>query len=419
MNGPRALVARAVSAGLPGLVVSTFAVQGVTYVVQFALAPLLGPVEFGIVRTVEALVSVGALVAAAGMPTLMMRYVAERADLAWRATVARRLLAAAAIAGGLVAAGLAIVAPWLASTEAAAWTRWLAPSAALTALARTGVAYFFGAGQPRVVPRLSVPSAVAGGLVVVGGGAALGLVGWAGGRLASDLLLLGVVTWAVRRDTADGAPVPDARLALRALLATGLPLALSLVARSTMDNAPLLVLARASATPTTRGVAGLVLLVASGLLVIPAGVVNLAVPRMVERAQRDRASLSRFHGQLTLLAIAVTAVPGLALALVADPLTQRFLPAYRPGVDVLAWLLLATAPRVVSSLAGTALLAVDRIRTSLVVTVASLAALLPALAFGWQARGLAGLVAATLAAEGASALAFYLVARRAILAPTA
>lgn len=418
MIGPRALLARAVSAGLPGLVVSTFAVQGVTYLVQLALAPLLGPAAFGVVRTVEALVGVGAIVAAAGMPTLIMRYAAERADTTWRATVARRLLAAAAVAGTVVALGLALLAPLFATSEAASWTRWLAPSAALTALARTGVSYFFGTGRPRIVPRLSVPAAVVGGLLVVGGGATLGLRGWAGARLTSDLLLLVVVFWAVRRDTSGEARDPDPRLALSALLASGLPLALSLVARSTMDNAPLLVLARTSASPTTRGIAGLVLLVASGLLVVPAGVVNLAVPRMVERAQRDRLALARFHSRLTLLAIGVTALPGLALALAARPLADRFLPAYAPGVDVLGWLLVATAPRVASSLAGTALLAVDHIRTSLVVTVASLAVLLPALVMGWEARGLVGLVAATLAAEGASAIAFFLVARRAILAPS-
>ncbi len=397
------------------MVLATFAVQGVTYAVQLALAPLLGPIQFGLVRAAEAVAASGALVAAAGMPALMMRYVAERSDAGWRRYVAGAVLRVAAIGGSLTAAVLLLLAPWLTAPEMVPYVRWLAISVAVTAVSRSGVTYFFGAGIPQRVPRITIPLAVLTALFVISGAASFGLYGWVAGRVLADLVMVVVVTRAVIAAAGPAASRDhDARLSTTSLARSGVPLALSLVARTTMDNASVLVLAREASDPQSLGVVGLVSLASSALLVIPSGVVTLGLPRMVQRAGTSRTELSRYLNRLVMLATALTLVPALGLVWIGQPLVGRWLPAYAPGLETIVWLVLTTAPRVASSLAGTALLSVDRPNASLVVTTASLGVMVPLQIFATRTAGVTGLVLATLAAELASALAFLIVAHRLI-----
>jgi O-antigen/teichoic acid export membrane protein len=411
----RAHLTRAFAAGLPAIVASTFAVQGLSYIVQLALAPMLGPARFGVVRAAESLAASASLIAAAGMPSLIMRYIPEDRWTGWRRLVVDRITSVAAMTGIAAAVSLVIAAPWLTAPEVVPFVRVLAISVAATAVSRAGIGYFYGASEARRVPYLTVPPAFVAAVCIIGGAFRFGMAGWVGGRVVGDVLLMLIVLRSVMLSAgARSAAEDDQRLRHRALLASGLPLAVSLVARSLLDNSPVLVLAQLRGTADALGVVGLVSLGSAALSVVPAAIVTLALPRMVVLATQDRRALVHFLSRRIRLSVALTLIPALAAALLAEPAAARFLPAYAEHMAVAAWLLLTVPSRVVSSLAGTSLLAVDQVRAALVVTVCSLVVALGLQVAATLHSGLPGLVVATVVAECLSAATFVLVSRRLI-----
>lgn len=402
------------------MVLATFAVQGLTYVVQLALAPLLGPRDFGIVRVAEAIVGSAALIAAAGMPSMMMRLVAERPSAGWHHLVATRVLATAAASGVVVGVGVAIGSPWLATDEVTPFLRVLSFGVALTAVARTAISYFYGTGAARRVPVLTVPAAIVSATLIVLGARLFGLSGWAAGRVIGEALLVVVVVRAVLASARPGERgATDPRLGSGPLLRMGIPLAIALVARSLIDNAPVLVLARLEGSTETLGVIGLVSLVAAAITVVPAGVITLALPTMVRLAGSDRPALGRRLNRLALLSLALTLAPAILGAVLAVPVVERVLPEYGNDLGVAAWLLVTVPSRVVASLGGTAMLATDQVRSALHLTLGTLAATIALLVPFHSAWGLRGIVLATVLVEAASALAFVLVAHHHIARPAA
>lgn len=414
----RNVAQKALQADLSGLVVATFAVQGLSYALQLALAAVLAPRDFGIVRVTEVVVASATIFAAAGMPSMMMRFVAEQPLTGWRRLVTHRVLATVARSAAVVAVAVALISRALVTADAAAFLVGLAPCVAFAAVSRTCIAYFYGVSDARRVPRLTVPPAVLATVVVITGARFFGLWGWVAGRVVGDLLLVLIAATAVRATLGDGEPAAmDERLRARLLLATGVPLAVSLLARSLIDSSPVLVLARAAGASDALGVVGLVSLIAAALTVVPGSMATLALPSMVRLAQQDRLELSRKLCRLVGVTLALTLPAAVLGALVAEPLTRRLLPAYAPGMSTAAWLLLTVPPRVLASLAGTSMLATDRVQSAFVLTLGTLAVILAAQALAAGRWGLEGVVAATLAIESLSALVFLLMARRHIRHP--
>jgi O-antigen/teichoic acid export membrane protein len=72
----RRTVSRALTLGLPHYLVSVLAIQGTAYVTQLVLARMLGPRDFGIVRSVEAVIAIVLVFGAAGMPSLAIKSIA-------------------------------------------------------------------------------------------------------------------------------------------------------------------------------------------------------------------------------------------------------------------------------------------------------------------------------------------------------
>jgi len=407
----RNLALKCLRADLSGLVIATFAVQGLSYALQLALAAVLSPRDFGIVRVSEVVVGAASIFAAAGMPSMMIRLVAEEPAAYWRRLVATRVLSTVALSATLAAVGVMLMAPVLVTAEAAPFLLWLAPSIALSAIARTCISFFYGINDAKRVPRLSVPPAVSSSAVVIVGAHVFGLWGWVTGRVLGDLLLLGVTFAALRASIGDGPAASfEERLRARWLLASGVPLAVSLFARSLIDSSPVLVLARQSGASDTLGVAGLVSLIAAALTVVPGSMVTLALPSMVQLAQHDRAQLKRRLWRLVFVSVLLALPPAILGAVAAEPLARRFLPAYAPDMALAAWLLLAVPPRVLASLAGTSMLATDQVQTAFVLTLGTLAFMVLTQTLAAARWGLAGIVAATIAVEYLSAAAFLFMA---------
>src|SRR4051812_39195904 len=92
-------VSRSFTIGLPHYLVSILAVQGTAYAAQFVMARVLGPHDFGIARSVEAVVAIALVFGAAGMPSLAIKSVAEAGDAGARGRVLVRLLGLAIACG--------------------------------------------------------------------------------------------------------------------------------------------------------------------------------------------------------------------------------------------------------------------------------------------------------------------------------
>lgn len=396
----RAAVGRAWRAGVPAMAIATLAVQGLTYVVQLALAPMLGPAAFGVVRAAEATVATVILVAAAGMPTVMMRLAAEADRDGWRPAVFDNVVLTVCGTGALAGIGLAVLSPWAAAAAATPYLRVLAVSVFATAVARTGIGYFYAVGEVRLVPRVTVPLAVLSGSLTVAAAGYFGLPGWAAARAVGDTLLAASVVVVCLRLTGRRFVRwhDEPRLRSRALVGMGVPLAASLIARTTLDNAPILVVGKLAQAGAELGIVGLYMLVGSGLLVVPAAMVTLALPRMVNR-RSEPDTLRRLHVRLLLAGLALTLPAAILGALLGPGVVRALLPAFGGAPDVASWLLLLVVPRLMTSIAGTLLLALDRIRTTLLIASTSLLVVGAIEAFGMAQWGLAGLVLGALVGE--------------------
>ena len=89
----RSSLRRGWMSGLPHIVVALISIQGAAYIVQFAIARLVSPASFGVVRTVEATFSLALVIASAGLPSLAIKSVAAMQTEAQRGRLLRRLLA--------------------------------------------------------------------------------------------------------------------------------------------------------------------------------------------------------------------------------------------------------------------------------------------------------------------------------------
>src|SRR5207249_6338555 len=71
------LTQNAYRAGFPHLLASLFFVQGLTYLSQLIIASLMGPANFGVVRSTEVTLSLLTLIGAIGMPSIAVKSIAE------------------------------------------------------------------------------------------------------------------------------------------------------------------------------------------------------------------------------------------------------------------------------------------------------------------------------------------------------
>ena len=69
----RGLAQTAWRTGLPHYLFALVAVQGGTFIAQFAIARILTPAAFGVVRTVEATLGLALVLASAGLPSLAIK----------------------------------------------------------------------------------------------------------------------------------------------------------------------------------------------------------------------------------------------------------------------------------------------------------------------------------------------------------
>lgn len=227
-----------------------------------------------------------------------------------------------------------------------------------------------------------------------------GLPGLLGATLA---VLLGSLVYVHRHGALALRPAWD-RSEMRRLVGIGGPMLLVGVLYSLLRSVDkLLILACLDQPEFQLGCYSLALMVTTQLYGLGNMLAIVVGPRLAEKYGQagERSAVASLAGRMSELVAATVALPA-ALALVAgEPLLARLLPAYRPGLAPMVWLVPGVVPLVLSLPASQYLMAVDRQNRALgAVVVAVLATAI----LGWLALacggGLAELAAATSAGYG-------------------
>jgi O-antigen/teichoic acid export membrane protein len=395
--------------GLPHLVLSSLSVQGVAYLSQIALAALVQPDEFGIVRSVEACLGLLILGGSLGMPTLTVRMIADSPDPELRGRILGRSLVLAAVAttvGGLIVC----VAGMRRGDSLGRYLAALVLVAAIGSASRVCIAYYQGVRQVKDVSFLTAAMALVSLVLLVGPVARWGLAGWALGRYVGELLLLSSLLVSLRRVIRFAGPAP-LEPALGHLLRTGSVVAVSLCLRYAVDAAGLLALG--AALPATPGLGhfGLGTLAVSALLIVPGGVGTLLLPRMVE-ARHVPGEAVRLLSSQVLLGLLLTLPLSLFVAAMTPLLLHYFLPAYRGGESIVQTLLFVAPCRALTGAAGNLLLAHSCFRFPLFANSLALATLGSVSLVVARPHGPLAVAWASLGVEAATAAVFLSVAWR-------
>ena len=396
--------------GLGYLALAVVAVQGTAYLFQLLVAALLSPSEFGVVRSVDAVLSLFLIVGSAGMPSLAVKCVAELGDRERRGRLLGRLLGIAAGAG-LISASLAyVLAPWLGDVSAAAYLQRLAWIIPVAACARTALNYYQGAGAIHHYSVLTVSVAFGAFLPSLLAVWMSGLSGWIWARYGLETLTLSAALLPLAK-ILRGSVRLAAAYSRRRLTRLGSVLSLSLLTRTSLDNLGTLALVASGAHSSQIGYYGIGVLVVLALLILPACVGSMALPELVQRVGKPtmlRATFVRSRRMALLLTLPVS-----VLAIAIGPwVVRHFFPAYIPSIPVIQTLLATVPARAMTTVSGTLLVALDRGGVTLVTNAVILslgAVLMLALT---PSFGIIGAAWATVGVEATSAVLYGLLANR-------
>jgi len=404
------LAQHAYRAGFLHLLVSVFLVQGLTYLSQLVIAALMGPADFGVVRSTEVILSLLTQIGTIGMPTMAVKAIAELNNPRLRGILLGRLLKMAAI-GGFVMSGLATATMplWIAQT-AQPYLRALVWIIGITAVSRTCINYFQGIKLFQLVSGLNVVLSLLSLVTLVTLVALYGLRGWIAGRYTGELLFVCGGILLVRRSLQLTGALPPA-YAYRRLLSLGVPIAFSLLVRTALDNAALLSLGYLGRPAEEIGQYGLSALIVTGVLLVPGSVANLAVPRLVERLQQSRILAWEFYLRLMRWILLISLSISLTLMVTSPLLTLVFGSEYRPAVRLSRILCLSLPMRATTTLAGGVLLVNDKNYLTLLGNGILLALATVLYACSVPTFGSSGAAWGTVAVEG-SAMVFFVWASR-------
>ena len=399
----RSIGGRAVALGLPHYLVSILAIQGTTYAAQLIMARMLGPHDFGVVRSVEAIVAIALVFGSAGMPSLAIKSIAEAAEEGTRGRVLQRLLTLAIAVGILTALVTAAISGLFfdaTTTDFARALVWLVP---ISAIARTALNYHQGVKSVHRVALLAAVMSVVSLILTVVLVDGWRLTGWIGARYLSEALLAGTMLWTVRRVLTARMSAP-AEFSYGSLLHLGIAIAASLLVRTGVDNLGVLAMGYVGVARSDIGYFGVASLIASALLLVPGALSNLSLPAIIE-SFGVRRRVERTAMKLLLAGLAFSLPLVAVLMWLAPVLARVFAPAYLPGIPIIRILMLAVPLRAATSTAGAVLLAAGRVHSTLVINLLTLAVGFAALGLLVPAHGATGAAIATVVMETCSTLA--------------
>lgn len=410
-TSPKNLGARLISlakttygTGIIHLILSVIFVQGLTYLSQLVIARLLGPMSFGIVRNIEAILSILLIIGSFGMPSLVIKLIAETRLRELHGPLLRRMLAIALLAGVTTSLASMMIAPLFLADEARLYFVALVWIIAVTACARTCINYFQGIKDFSRISYVNVAASLAAMVLLVVLVSSYGLNGWVTARYAGELLFLfGSIALVIRTLRRTGS-IPN-EYTYRILATAGVSISLSTVVRTVLDNSSLLAASFLGVPAEQIGYLGLATLITLVLMLLPSTVMQAALPRLAERASNLQA-LSLLYVHLVRLSLLITIPLSVALIIIAPYMLSLLAPAFSGAILPTQILSLAAPFRAMSILAAMTLLVLNRMEVTIVINLLVLAVSVGLYAVLIPAHGINGAALSTVAMELLSAAVY-------------
>jgi len=393
-------LARLKDSGFLHVLSSHGAMKGIAAIQGLVLARILGADDLGRFAVFSSALALGAIVAQAGVPSALSRYVALLSDSAEQARLRDKAGTIAVLWSFGI--GLLIALPWtgrLLSGET--WVRSALPLAMLILPLQTASQSSLSLLHGRAsFPKKSVLEA-SGSLVslfLVGGSALiLGLDGAAVGKVLAAVVIAGFICWStgVRLPHASGFPAGFGKFAV---------LSLASASFSTMiHTADTLVLGAYRIPNITIGSYRVSVMVYSLLAMVPAAAMHTAFPRLV-RADAGDENFGRLYSRIASRLLMYGLVAGATGLLILPELIAPIFGKQYSGAEPFVRILSAGLPlRALVLCAGSAILARGRPGLNLSLLVISGALNIFLNLFLVKAIGAVGAAWATLATEAISA----------------
>lgn len=395
-QGSRSILEHALRAGFLHLLVSTVFIQGLAVLVQLVIAHLVGSASFGIVRSVEVVVSIALILGSLGMPTLAIKSIAEVTG-GVRAEVLGRLMLLSLAAGVAVALACTFGARLLVPAAAVGYLRaliWVLP---ISVVARTGLNYFQGVQRFKKMAVVGASLSACSLPLIYVAAARWQLPGWVGGRYLGELCFLAGTLMMVGSRARLGGVAPRVYAYAR-LARLGLGISVSRLIKTSFDGAAVLMLGWIVKDTRVVGQYGLASLLITGALVLPGTLANLYLPQL---ASQPLPTGERYatYGQVLKTVFAAMLALALLTVLGAPLVPFVFGASYRPAVPLLMVLSLLLPCRAVASTAGTYLLTIEDIPWMVRTNSLELAAAVAGYAWWIPRDGMFGAAWATVVAE--------------------
>jgi O-antigen/teichoic acid export membrane protein len=271
-------VQKLVEAGFLDLLLSQIFVQGGSYILQFIVAAVVGAEEFAPIKVAESWLALAILPAAFGMPTAMIKHVAEGSHS--DESVLNHGLAVVVLSSLIVTVFTFVTVSILASPQTAHLVRILVWSLAFSTLTRTVLAYFQGLKEIKKAARINTVLSTIGLAVTLGLTHGFNIKGWLIGRFLSEVLfaawMLSMVRGRVHFARLD-------RTLLGNMTRMGTFAMLSLLVGRAALQGDVLVLDRLIEDQILIGNYGIASLARSGLMLPAGAIAAVMLPYLVEK----------------------------------------------------------------------------------------------------------------------------------------
>jgi O-antigen/teichoic acid export membrane protein len=267
-----------VEVGFLDLLFSQVFVQGGSYILQFIVAAVVGAEEFAPIKVAESWLALAILPAAFGMPTALIKHVAERSCS--DESVLNHGLAVVVLSSQIVTVFTFVTIGILASPQTAYLVRILVWSLTFSTLTRTVLAYFQGLKEIKKAARINTVLSMIGLTVTVGLTYRFNVTGWLIGRFLSEVLfavwMLSIVRGRVHFTRLDRALLGNmARMGTFAMLSL-------LVGRAALQG-DVLILDRLIEDPMLIGNYGIASLARAGMMLPAGAIAAVMLPYLVEK----------------------------------------------------------------------------------------------------------------------------------------
>lgn len=375
--------------GIFHLGVSIALAQGGIYLSQIAVATLLPPSDFAVVKILDTVLVMLLTLAALGMPSAVARFVPEVQHPQKQGLVLTHTLLLAVVGAVASAAIVYVLLPSILldprTLHFARWVIWLLIPLALT---RTLLGFFQGQKRIRLLASTNLAVSVVTLSLVVLSTWRWELPGWVVGRfLGEGLAALALFALAARQLV-----LGIRRGLLKRIFVFGWFAGLSLMVSRMIYSMDILYLARLKGDPWQTGCYGLASSLVLLVLLLPAAIGVVALPDMAERCRDPRASFHIAVKAIVNALVAVVLVAGGLFLLAPTLLPLVFGRDYYFSSELLRILLLGALFYVPASILGTHLFALGQSKITFPANLLVLAVNLGAnmvLIPEWGARGAA------------------------------